>query len=136
MYNVHGTEDSQGIQPFTEHTLSRYYSPNKSITVQTKVLQSKVAKSKQKILHTCTGIHGPEDSPKWQSPNIQTNITVQTFINYSPNKYCSATKVELEKQPKFSTVHILQSKQITVHTLSRLLQSSSFINYGGIIFIL
>ena len=106
------------------------------ITVQTKVLQSKVAKSKQKILHTCTGVHGTEDSPKWQSPNIQTNITVQTFINYSPNKYCSATKVELEKQPKFSTVHILQSKQITVHTLSRLLHSSSFINYGGVIFIL
>ena len=87
------------------------------ITVQTKVLQSKVAKSKQKILHTYTDVHGTEVSPKWQSPNIQTNITVQTFINYSPNKYCSATKVELEKQPKFSTVHILQSKQITVHTV-------------------
>ena len=87
------------------------------ITVQTKVLQSKVAKSKQKILHTYTDVHGTEVSPKWQSPNIQTNITVQTFINYSPNKYCSATKVELEKQPKFSTIHILLSKQITVHTV-------------------
>ena len=41
MYNIHGTEDSQGVQPFTKHTLSRYYSPNKSITVQSGKVQTK-----------------------------------------------------------------------------------------------
>jgi len=40
MYNIHGIEDSQGVQPFTEHTLSRYYSPNNSITVQSGKVQS------------------------------------------------------------------------------------------------
>jgi len=76
MYNIHGIEDSQGVQPFTEHTLSRYYSPNKSITVQSGKVQTKdITHMVKKIVQS-----GKVQTSKQILQSKHSSITVQTNI--------------------------------------------------------